>query len=94
MGYVYHLKLGPHPGKLKLKYIGPYRIKQDVGQGTFLLMDYFGNLVAKPVNGFRLKIFSGIIPEGGYLHGRKLESRNSDDQSQINQNSEEGTTQS
>ena len=49
---LYNSKLGPHPGKLKLRYIGPYRIEQDLGQGTFKLSDAFGTMVPKAVNGF------------------------------------------
>lgn len=59
---LYNSRLGPHPGKLKLRYIGPYKIVQDLGQGTFRLEDIFGNLVEKPVNGFRLKKFVGKVP--------------------------------
>ena len=59
---LYNSKLGPHPGKLKLRYIGPYKIVQDLGQGTFKLEDVFGTPVEKPVNGFRLKKFVGKVP--------------------------------
>ena len=54
---LYNSKLGPHPGKLKLRYIGLYKIIQFLGQGTFKLEDIFGIEVQKPVNGFRLKQF-------------------------------------
>lgn len=59
---LYNSKLGPHPGKLKLRYIGPYKIIQDLGQGTFKLQDMFGIEIQKPVNGFRLKKFMGNPP--------------------------------
>ena len=59
---MYNSKLGPHRGKLKLRYLGPYKITEDLGQGTFRLTDYFGTEVLKPVNGFRLKKFYGAIP--------------------------------
>ena len=49
---LYNSKLGPHPGKLKLRYVGPYKIEEDVGQGTFILSDVFGTRVQKAVNGF------------------------------------------
>ena len=46
---LYNSKMGPHPGKLKLRYIGPYQIIDDLGQGTFRLMDIYGVQVEKPV---------------------------------------------
>ena len=52
---VYRSKLGKHPGKLRMRYIGPFKIFRDLGQGTFQLMDMQGNVVFKPINGFRLK---------------------------------------
>ena len=54
---MYNSKLGKHPGKLKLRYVGPYKIFKDLGQGTFQLAHLENNLLAKPVNGFRLKLF-------------------------------------
>ena len=59
---VYNSKLGPFPGKLSLRYTGPYQIVKDLGQGTFILADVFGTRVDKPVNGFRLKKFQGRPP--------------------------------
>ena len=32
---MYNSRLGPHPGKLKLRYFGPYQIVEELGQGTF-----------------------------------------------------------
>ena len=32
---VYRSKLGKHPRKLRMRYIVPYRIFKDLGQGTF-----------------------------------------------------------
>ena len=60
---MYNLKLGPHPGKLKLRYFGPYQIVKELGQGTFRLQDVFGTPIPRPVNGFRMKKFYGKIPE-------------------------------
>lgn len=60
---MYNSKLGPHPGKLKLQYFGPYQITEELGQGTFRLKDMFGTPIQKPVNGFRLKKFYGHVPE-------------------------------
>ena len=54
---VYKSKLGKHLGKLRLRYVGPFRIAKDLGQGTFQLMDMQGRKVVKPINGFRLKKF-------------------------------------
>lgn len=52
---VYNSKLGKHPEKLRLRYVGPYRILRDLGQGTFVVTDLKGQVVIKPINGFRLK---------------------------------------
>ena len=60
---MYNSRLGPHPGKLKLRYFGPYQIVEELGQGTFRLQDVFGSPIPKPVNGFRLKKFYGKVPE-------------------------------
>ena len=60
---MYNSKLGPHPGKLKLRYFGPYQIMEELGQGTFRLRDIFGTPVLKPINGFRLKQFYGHVPD-------------------------------
>ena len=54
---LYNSKLGPHAGKLKLRYVGPFKIKEVLGQGTFVLADLSGAFFPKPVNGFRLKKF-------------------------------------
>ena len=59
---IYNSRLGPHPGKLKLRYIGPFQIIEDLGQGTFRVKDIYGNEVPQPVNGFRLKKFYGNPP--------------------------------
>lgn len=64
MVMLYNSKLGPHLGKLKLRYIGPYKIIEDSGQGTFKLQDMFGTRVQKPVNGFMLKQYVGNPPTG------------------------------
>ena len=58
---LYNSKLGSHVGKLKLRYVGPFRIVKVLGQGTFLLSDLSGNLFPKLVNGFKLKKFYGQI---------------------------------
>ena len=59
---VYNSKLGKFPGKLKLQYSGPFLIDQDLGQGLFQLKDLTGQLLLKPINGFRLKKFREGIP--------------------------------
>ena len=45
---LYNSKLGRHLGKLELRYVGPYKIEEDVGQGPFMISDVFGTLVPKP----------------------------------------------
>ena len=67
---VYNSKLGPHPSKLKLRYVGPYCILHDTGQGTFHLIDYYGLEIPKPVKGFCLKLYTGRIPNKQYLDPR------------------------
>ncbi|MCO5612869.1 hypothetical protein L7F22_067140 [Adiantum nelumboides] len=56
---VYNSRLGPHLGRLNLRYKGPYQIVQDLGQGTFIVAYVFETRVDKPINGFRLKKFQG-----------------------------------
>ncbi|MCO5598130.1 hypothetical protein L7F22_052222 [Adiantum nelumboides] len=55
------------PGKLNLRYKGPYHIVTDLGQGTFIVADVFGTRVEKPVNGSRLKKFQGTPPHLDWL---------------------------
>lgn len=64
---VYNSKLGKFPGKLKLRYSRPLVIQQDLGQGLFELRDLTGRLLAKPINGFRLKVFRGANPTSELL---------------------------
>ena len=59
---VYNSKLGPFLGKLTLKYLKPYQIVQNLGQGTFIVGDVFGTRVEKSINGIRLKKFLGRPP--------------------------------
>ena len=59
---IYNSRLGPHPQKWKLRYIGPFQIIQDLGEGTFRMKDISGNEVEKPTNGFKLKEFHGVPP--------------------------------
>ena len=52
---LYNSKLGKRPGKLKLRYMGPFQIAEEVGQSTYLLADTEGRIFPKSVNGYRLK---------------------------------------
>ena len=54
---LYNSKLGPHPGKLRLRYVGPYKCLNDLSQSTFQLAKNQGNLLTKLINGVRLKSF-------------------------------------
>ena len=49
---VYNSKFGTHPSKLKLKYLGPFWVVQDLGQEKFRLFDLEGNVLENPNNGF------------------------------------------
>ena len=64
---VYNSKLGKFPGKLKLRYSGPFIVHQDLGQGLFQLEDLTGQLIVKPINGFRLKKFWEGTPTSKWL---------------------------
>ena len=47
---MYNSKLvGKRPGKLKLRYLGPFQIAKQVGQSTYLLADFRGNIFPKAV---------------------------------------------
>lgn len=64
---LYNSKLGKFSGKLKLRYSGPFVIQQDLGQGLFQLSDLTVRLIAKPINGFRMKVFRGASPTSELL---------------------------
>ena len=49
---VYNSKLGKMPGKLKLRYSGPFLVLKDLGKGTFVLGDSIGGVLKKPVDGY------------------------------------------
>ena len=55
--------------------MGPYKIEEDVGQGTFVLSDVFGTRGPKAVNGFRLKPFIGQPPDVQAIFESKHASR-------------------
>lgn len=40
-----------------MRYIGPFIIPKDLGQGAFQISDYEGNAMDKSINGFILKPF-------------------------------------
>ena len=65
---IYNSKLGKFPGKLKLRYSGPFLIHQDLGQGLFQLKDLTGQLIVKPINGFRMKKFREGTPTSEWFN--------------------------
>ena len=50
------------PGKLKLRWIGPFWIVQKFGDNTFLLGQIDGTINPKAVNGYWLKPYFGQMP--------------------------------
>jgi len=59
---MFNSKTGPHSGKLKLRWIGPYKIFERIGEGTFKLETLSGDPVEKAVNGFRLRPYRARQP--------------------------------
>ena len=59
---VFNSRMGPHPGKMKMRWVGPYRITNLLGTGTFTLATMDGVDLPKPINGFRLKPYYGRLP--------------------------------
>ena len=59
---LFNTRMGPHPGKLKLRWGGPYWVVERYGDGTFRLGTVQGELLQKPVNGFRLRPYTGRMP--------------------------------
>ncbi len=51
---LFNTRAGSMPGKLAFRWTGPYIIDKVIGDGTFLLRQYDGDPLVKPVNGFRL----------------------------------------
>ena len=58
---VFQTRSGLMPGKLRLRWVGPYWI---VGgkEGTYMLGTLNGEKLAQPVNGFRMKPYHGTMP--------------------------------
>ena len=52
-------QLGKHPGKLKLRWVGPCIIKKEIAPGTFTLQNLDGTKYLSKVNGCRLKPYIG-----------------------------------
>lgn len=78
-------KLGKPHGKLRLRYIGPYKIQKDLGQGTFQLMDMEGKSIFKLINGFRLKknFVPGKVPQVNLCTATNVKSQSRHDVGQI-----------
>ena len=52
---LFNTRAGSMPGKLAFRWTGPYLIDKVFGDGTFLLRQFDGDPLGKPVNGFRLR---------------------------------------
>ena len=57
---VFNSKLGKHPGKLKLRWIGPCIIEEESAPGAFTLRNMDGTRRPGVVNGCRMKPYYGI----------------------------------
>ena len=57
---IFNSKLGKHPGKLKLRWIGPCTIEEETTPGAFMLRNLDGTLRPGVVNGCRMKPYYGI----------------------------------
>lgn len=60
---LFNMRMGKHPGKLKMRWEGLYIIGGCCGVGTFILQALEGTKLEKPMNGFRLKLYQGQIPQ-------------------------------
>jgi len=61
---LFNTKMGSHPSKLKMRWIGPYIIQEEIWLGTFSLNDLHGKMMEKHVNGFRHKPYHGTVNFG------------------------------
>ena len=52
---LFNTRAGSMSGKLAFRWTGPYVIDKVIGDGTFLLRQFDGDPLGKPVNGFRLR---------------------------------------
>ena len=57
---IFNSKLGKHPGKLKLRWIGPCTIEEETAPGAFTLRNLDGTLHPGVVNGCRMKPYYGM----------------------------------
>ena len=57
---IFNSKLGKHPGKLKLRWIGPCTIKKETAPGAFMIRNLDGTLRPGVVNGCRMKPYHGV----------------------------------
>ena len=57
---IFNSKLGKHPGKLKLRWIGPCTIEEETSPGAFMLRNLDGTLHSEVVNGCMMKPYYGV----------------------------------
>ena len=56
---IFNSKLGKHPGKLKLRWIGPCTVEEEIAPGAFMLRNLDGTLRPGVVNGCKMKPYHG-----------------------------------
>ena len=63
---VFQSRWGLLPGKLNLQWSGPFWILRVYNDGTFPLGTLQGQYVPKLVNGFRLQLYHGVMPDNPF----------------------------
>ena len=57
---VFNCRAPKHPGKVNLRWLGPYILKEEVAPGTFKLKNLNRSINASTVNGHRLKPYYSV----------------------------------
>jgi hypothetical protein len=59
---MYDSKSLQHPGKLKMHWLGPYKVKNVIDRGVVHLKDLGGTKLRGMINGRRLKLYRDSPP--------------------------------
>ena len=62
---VFQTRMGNMPGKLRFRWTGPFWVTKELN-GSYRLGTLAGELLSKWVNGLRLKLYKGRMPENPF----------------------------
>jgi hypothetical protein len=70
--FLYDSKALQHPGKLRMHWLGPYKVKDVIDGGDVQLKDIAGTYLRGMINGSRLKLYKDSqLPNAQYKRKKK-----------------------